>query len=111
MCFTYPRDVRQRHSVHCQEVRNQRSEQMLVANPLNSAYDLDRASRGWWVLLVNGIVTVVAGGIILSTDWNLGDERLIAGARDRARATSDASAFTNSSPTTTHAHNKRRDMT
>jgi uncharacterized membrane protein HdeD (DUF308 family) len=45
---------------------------MLVSNPFNAAYDLDRASRGWWVLLANGIVTVVAGGIILFTDWSVG---------------------------------------
>jgi uncharacterized membrane protein HdeD (DUF308 family) len=46
---------------------------MLVSNPFDTAYDLDRASRGWWVLLVNGIITVVAGGIILFTDWKLDD--------------------------------------
>lgn len=53
---------------------------MLVTNPFNSAYDLDRASRGWWVLLVNGIVTVIAGGIILSVDWKLSDLAVFIGA-------------------------------
>ena len=46
---------------------------MLVSNPFNIAYDLDRASRSWGLLLFNGIVTVVAGGIILFTDWNVSD--------------------------------------
>ena len=53
---------------------------MLVSNPFNTAYDLDRASRSWWVLLVNGIVTVVAGGIILFTDWKLSDLAVFVGA-------------------------------
>ena len=53
---------------------------MLVTNPFDTAYDLDRASRGWWVLLVNGIITVVAGGIILFTDWKLGDLAVFIGA-------------------------------
>ncbi len=53
---------------------------MLVTNPFDTAYDLDRASRGWWVLLFNGIITVVAGGIILFTDWKLGDLAVFIGA-------------------------------
>jgi uncharacterized membrane protein HdeD (DUF308 family) len=53
---------------------------MLVTNPFNTAYDLDRASRSWWVLLVNGIITVVAGGIILFTDWTLSDLAVFIGA-------------------------------
>jgi uncharacterized membrane protein HdeD (DUF308 family) len=53
---------------------------MLVSNPFNTAYDLDRASRGWWVLLLNGIITAVAGGIILSTDWKLSDLAVFIGA-------------------------------
>ncbi len=53
---------------------------MLVSNPFNSAYDLDRVSRGWWVMLVNGIVTVIAGGIILFTDWKLSDLAVFVGA-------------------------------
>ena len=53
---------------------------MLVTNPFNTAYDLDRASRSWWVLLVSGLVTVLAGGIILFTDWKLGDLAVFVGA-------------------------------
>ncbi len=29
--------------------------------------------RGWWVLLLSGIASIVAGGIILSIDWTLAD--------------------------------------
>lgn len=53
---------------------------MLITNPFNTAYDLDRASRAWWVLLVNGLITVVAGGIILFTDWTLSDLAVFIGA-------------------------------
>ena len=53
---------------------------MLVSNPFNIAYDLDRAARGWWVLLANGIITVLAGGIILFTDWKLSDLVVFVGA-------------------------------
>ncbi len=53
---------------------------MLVSNPFDTAYDLDRASRSWWVLLVNGIITVVAGGIILSIDWKVTDLAVFIGA-------------------------------
>jgi uncharacterized membrane protein HdeD (DUF308 family) len=52
---------------------------MLVTNPFNIAYDLDRASRAWWVLLLNGVITVVAGGIILFTDWTLADLAVFVG--------------------------------
>lgn len=53
---------------------------MLVSNPFSAEYDLDRASRGWWVLLLSGIITVVAGGIILFTDWKLNDLAAFIGA-------------------------------
>jgi uncharacterized membrane protein HdeD (DUF308 family) len=53
---------------------------MLVTNPFNIAYDLDRASRAWWVLLLNGVITVVAGGIILFADWTLADLAVFVGA-------------------------------
>ncbi len=54
---------------------------MLVTNPFNdAAADIDRVSRQWWVLLVTGIMSVVAGGIILFTDWSLGDLAVFVGA-------------------------------
>jgi len=30
-------------------------------------------SSGWWVLLLSGIVSIVAGGIILLVDWSVSD--------------------------------------
>jgi uncharacterized membrane protein HdeD (DUF308 family) len=53
---------------------------MLTANPFNTAYSVDRATRGWWVLLVTGLISVVAGGIILFTDWKLNDLAAFIGA-------------------------------
>jgi uncharacterized membrane protein HdeD (DUF308 family) len=53
---------------------------MLFANPFNATYDVDRATRGWWVLLVTGLLSVVAGGIILFTDWKLNDLAVFIGA-------------------------------
>jgi uncharacterized membrane protein HdeD (DUF308 family) len=50
---------------------------MLVTNPLaprSWSRDLIRSvSRGWWVLLLSGIVSIVAGGIILLVDWSVDD--------------------------------------
>jgi uncharacterized membrane protein HdeD (DUF308 family) len=41
---------------------------------------IDRVSRGWWVLAVTGVISVVAGGIILFTDWTLSDLAFFLGA-------------------------------
>jgi uncharacterized membrane protein HdeD (DUF308 family) len=50
---------------------------MLVTNPLapkSWSRELVRSvSSGWWVLLLSGIVSIVAGGIILLVDWSLND--------------------------------------
>ncbi|MGH9085153.1 MAG: HdeD family acid-resistance protein [Acidimicrobiales bacterium] len=46
---------------------------MLVTNPLDPAYDLDRSTRGWGLLALSGLLSIVAGGIILFTDWTLAD--------------------------------------
>jgi uncharacterized membrane protein HdeD (DUF308 family) len=53
---------------------------MLVSNPFSAVYDLDRASRSWGLLLFNGILTVVAGAIILATDWSLSGLAVFIGA-------------------------------
>ena len=57
---------------------------MLVTNPFSpgswTREQIDNVSRGWWVLLVSGIATVVAGGIILFTDWSIGDLAVFVGA-------------------------------
>jgi uncharacterized membrane protein HdeD (DUF308 family) len=53
---------------------------VIVTNPFTEAADDVRSvSRGWWVLLVTGIISVVAGGIILFTDWSLADLAVFVG--------------------------------
>jgi uncharacterized membrane protein HdeD (DUF308 family) len=41
---------------------------------------VDAVSRGWWVLLLTGILSVVAGGIILTIDWTVSDLAVFVGA-------------------------------
>jgi uncharacterized membrane protein HdeD (DUF308 family) len=57
---------------------------MLVTNPFSPGSwtrdQIDNVSRNWWVLLLTGIVGVVAGGIILFTDWSVGDLAAFIGA-------------------------------
>lgn len=57
---------------------------MLVTNPFSPGTwtrdQIDNVSRNWWVLLLSGIVGVVAGGIILFTDWSIGDLAAFVGA-------------------------------
>jgi uncharacterized membrane protein HdeD (DUF308 family) len=56
---------------------------MLVTNPLapkSWSRELVRSvSGGWWVLLLSGIVSIVAGGVILLVDWSLNDLALFLG--------------------------------
>ncbi|HZP29401.1 MAG TPA: DUF308 domain-containing protein [Acidimicrobiia bacterium] len=49
-----------------------------MLNPIARPNDLDRevaevVSKGWWILFVSGLVSAVAGVVILSTDWTVGD--------------------------------------
>ncbi len=51
---------------------------MIVTSPTDTIRSWTRSqveivSRGWWVLLVSGIVSIVAGGIIAFADWTVGD--------------------------------------
>lgn len=51
---------------------------MIVTSPIDTIRSWTRAqveivSRGWWVLLATGIVSIVAGGIIAFADWTVGD--------------------------------------
>jgi uncharacterized membrane protein HdeD (DUF308 family) len=50
---------------------------MIVTNPFRpdswTRAQIDAVSKGWWVLLVTGIASAVAGGLILSIDWTVGD--------------------------------------
>ena len=56
---------------------------MIVMNPFSASSwtreQIDRVSRGWWVLLTTGIVSVVAGGIVLFTNWTVADLVVFAG--------------------------------
>src|ERR1700751_4541026 len=57
---------------------------MIVTNPFSPGTwtrdQIDNVSRNWWVLLLTGIIGVVAGGIILSTDWSVSDLAAFVGA-------------------------------
>jgi uncharacterized membrane protein HdeD (DUF308 family) len=49
-----------------------------VLNPIAKPTEYDRAvaetiSKGWWILLLSGIISAVAGVIILATDWTVDD--------------------------------------
>ncbi|MBV8462774.1 MAG: DUF308 domain-containing protein [Acidimicrobiales bacterium] len=51
---------------------------MIVTNPFSDLRSWTRAqvesvSRGWWTLLVMGLISVVAGGIIIINDWTVSD--------------------------------------
>jgi len=56
---------------------------MMVTNPFSPGAwtrdQIDRISSGWWVLLVTGLVSILAGGIILFIDWTVGDLALFIG--------------------------------
>jgi uncharacterized membrane protein HdeD (DUF308 family) len=56
---------------------------MLVTNPLAprswSREIVRSVSSGWWVLLLSGIVSIVAGGIILLVDWSVHDLAIFLG--------------------------------
>ncbi len=49
-----------------------------MLNPLSGPADIDREtaeklSQGWWLLLLAGIVSVIAGILVLTIDWNVED--------------------------------------
>jgi uncharacterized membrane protein HdeD (DUF308 family) len=56
---------------------------MLVTNPLGRptwARDtITYISRGWWTLLVTGLISIVAGGLILLIDWTVSDLAIFIG--------------------------------
>jgi len=57
---------------------------MLVTNPFTpgswTRQQIDNVSSGWWVLLLTGLISVAAGGIILLVDWSLDDLAIFIGA-------------------------------
>jgi uncharacterized membrane protein HdeD (DUF308 family) len=65
------------------DVTRPKEVRMLVTNPLapkSWSRELVRSvSSGWWLLLLSGIVSIVAGGIILLVDWSLNDLALFLG--------------------------------
>jgi uncharacterized membrane protein HdeD (DUF308 family) len=50
---------------------------MIVTNPFSlgswTREQIDNVSAGWWVLLITGVISVVAGGIILFANWTVRD--------------------------------------
>ena len=51
---------------------------MIVTSPIDTIRSWTRSqveviSRGWWVLLATGIVSILAGGFIAFVDWTIGD--------------------------------------
>src|SRR4051794_17618766 len=51
---------------------------MIVTSPIDEFRAWTRAqteavSKGWWVLLLTGVVSIVAGGIIVFVDWTVDD--------------------------------------
>lgn len=50
---------------------------MLVTNPFRldpwTRAEIEAVTKRWWMLLVAGVASVVAGGIIVFTDWTVGD--------------------------------------
>jgi len=51
---------------------------MITTSPLDEVRNWTRAqiqavSQGWWVLLVTGLISLVAGAIIFFVDWNVDD--------------------------------------
>jgi uncharacterized membrane protein HdeD (DUF308 family) len=51
---------------------------MIVTSPIDELRAWTRAqteavARGWWVLLLTGVVSIVAGGIIVFIDWTVDD--------------------------------------
>jgi uncharacterized membrane protein HdeD (DUF308 family) len=58
---------------------------MIVTSPFDTIRSWTRSqveivSRGWWVLLASGIVSIIAGSIIAFADWTVGDLVVFIGA-------------------------------
>jgi uncharacterized membrane protein HdeD (DUF308 family) len=56
---------------------------VLVTNPFGPGSwtrdQIENISKGWWVLLVSGVLSAVAGGIIILTDWSVADLAFVVG--------------------------------
>ncbi len=57
---------------------------MMVTNPFSdlrswTRAEVERVSKGWWVLLVTGLISVVAGGVIIINNWTVSDLAIFLG--------------------------------
>jgi uncharacterized membrane protein HdeD (DUF308 family) len=56
---------------------------VIITNPFSPGTwtrdQIDAVSRGWWVLVITGVLSVVAGGIILFVEWSIADLALFVG--------------------------------
>jgi uncharacterized membrane protein HdeD (DUF308 family) len=76
------RDAARVDVVH-RQVNLAKERTVIVTNPFSpgswSRDQIDRISSGWWVLLITGLISVLAGGIILFNDWTVDDLALFVG--------------------------------
>ncbi len=50
----------------------------MITNPFSDVRSwtrgqVEQVSKGWWALLITGLISVVAGGIIITNDWTVSD--------------------------------------
>src|SRR5262245_1080812 len=65
--------------------RRREENTMIVTSPIDELRSWTRAqavavSKGWWVLLLTGVVSILAGGIIVFTKWTVDDLVVFVGA-------------------------------
>jgi uncharacterized membrane protein HdeD (DUF308 family) len=57
---------------------------VIVTNPFSpeswTRAQIEKVSRGWWVLLITGIGSLAAGGVIIFTKWTVSDLVVFVGA-------------------------------
>jgi uncharacterized membrane protein HdeD (DUF308 family) len=57
----------------------------MITNPFSDVRSwtrgqVEQVSKAWWALLVTGLISAVAGGIIITNDWTVGDLAVFIGA-------------------------------
>jgi uncharacterized membrane protein HdeD (DUF308 family) len=71
-------------AIHHPEIVRRKEDAMLVANPLSprswGRQVVDSVSKGWWALLLSGLISIVAGGLILLIRWSVSDLAIFLGA-------------------------------
>ena len=57
---------------------------MIISNPLQKGSwgeaEAARVGKRWWVLAMTGLISVLAGGLVLSINWTVGDLAVFLGA-------------------------------